>query len=219
MATLSELAGTIAEAEGMDPATVALIARYVREAGLIEKKGRGPSAARMGAKDAANLLIAVNASSSAREAPAVVPVYRDLIAANDGSETAEANGTFGEALELVIESAIERKLPSTLLSKEVPEPLRDAFENGNATISIHFKRPELSGRIFIGSPQEVTSALPGMSSTWRIPAQVTLVFLPMRTPPKRNVVDRSDETVIGSTTIFRIAKTLRSRSQHERKAE
>jgi hypothetical protein len=65
MATLSELADAVAEAEGMDPATVTLIARYAREAGFIQKKGRGPSAAHMGVADAADLLIAVNSSGGA----------------------------------------------------------------------------------------------------------------------------------------------------------
>ena len=55
MAILSELVTTVAKVSGMDQATVALIARHAREAGLIAMSGRGPSAASMGPTDAANL--------------------------------------------------------------------------------------------------------------------------------------------------------------------
>ena len=45
MATLSALVDTIAAVEGIDPATVTLVARHIREARLIRTGGRGPSAA------------------------------------------------------------------------------------------------------------------------------------------------------------------------------
>jgi hypothetical protein len=51
MAILSELVTTVAKVSGMDQATVALIARHAREAGLIAMSGRGPSAASMGLTD------------------------------------------------------------------------------------------------------------------------------------------------------------------------
>src|SRR5437667_12752807 len=78
MATLTDLVETIAQAEGMEPATVALIARNVREAGLITTAGRGRSAAKMSSADATNLLIAVNATITAREAPQTVRICRLL---------------------------------------------------------------------------------------------------------------------------------------------
>jgi hypothetical protein len=67
------LVKTVARLEGIDPATVALVARTVREAGLIATGGRGASAAKMDVKDATNLLIGVNASDMARDAPLLVP--------------------------------------------------------------------------------------------------------------------------------------------------
>jgi hypothetical protein len=218
MATLSELARTVAEAEGMDPAAVALIARYVREAGFIQKKGRGPSAASMSVADAANLIIAVNASSSARDAPAVVPVYRDLVVHEFIDP--KAHGTFGEALELVIQSAIEGKLPGIFLSKDVPGTVQDAFNQGKASISICFSRPTPS--VFISISVE-GPVLPGQS-IGQLGGSIEalhLVFFPMsgrqkRTLRKKNVGDRTDDTKIGNLTIFNIAKKLRSNG---RKAE
>src|SRR5215470_2842768 len=142
MATLTELVHAVAEAEGMDSATVALIARYAREAGFIQKKGRGPSAAQMGVSDAANLLIAVNASAAALDAPLVIPVYRDLVTTKwlrvDDKPFPETQGSFGEALELIIASAVEGKLPTTFLSEHVPGEVRKAFQQNNAKISVCF---------------------------------------------------------------------------------
>ena len=76
MATLTELVETIAEAEGLDPTSVGLIARYIREAGLITTGGRGPSAARMDFSDAAHLLIGVNATKAAQDAAKIVSISR-----------------------------------------------------------------------------------------------------------------------------------------------
>jgi hypothetical protein len=151
MATIGELAATIARAEGLDPSTVALIARYLREAGFIQKKGRGPSAARMVVSDAANLLIAVNASTTAVEANEVVPVYRELAAFKSHNEgrPSKLNGTFGEALELLIEAAITGKLPDPFLSASVHRAVLDAFGQGKAEISIEFERPDPKAKITV----------------------------------------------------------------------
>src|SRR5260370_23624318 len=163
MATLSEVVDAVADAEGMDSATVALIARYAREAGFIRKKGRGPSAAHMGVADAANLLIAVNASAAARDAPVVIPLYRNLISTEflwaDEKRRPKICGSFGEAMELIIESAIEGKLPATFLSKDVPGEVLDAFQQSNVSISVGFSRPEPSSdiRIAVNPSSEVVS--------------------------------------------------------------
>jgi hypothetical protein len=227
MATLSELADAVAEAEGMDPATVTLIARYAREAGFIQKKGRGPSAAHMGVADAANLLIAVNASGSAREAPDVIPVYRDLIAAEflyaDEKRAPKIYGSFGNALELIIESAIEGKLPSTFLSQDVPSALCDAFQQGNVTISVHFSRPEPRGYIDISvarSPEN--THLGGVRIS--VAPHLSLSFSQKsgrgnRAPRKLKAGDRADETKIGNLTIFSVAQTLGSSQRYERRAQ
>ena len=78
MATLSSLVETVARVEALDPSTVALFAREIRQAGLIKTGGRGNSAARMDFEDATNLLIAVNTARSIREAPLMVSKFRAL---------------------------------------------------------------------------------------------------------------------------------------------
>jgi hypothetical protein len=202
MATKSELASIVAEAEGVDPPTVALIARYVREAGFIQKKGRGPSAASMVVADAANLLIAVNASTStigARE----VPIYRDLVGVeydNEGRAT-RINSTFGEALELVIQSAIERRLPAIFLSKVVPSAMRDVFQEGKIEIRIEFEKPYPQAAIYIAAAMPDPSIIPKHRLSFR--------FLPMKRQKQTKTSDRKDHTEIGRNTIFSIAEILR----------
>jgi hypothetical protein len=224
MASLSDLVIAIAEAEGLDQPTVALIARYVREAGFIRKKGRGPSAASMAAADAASLLIAINASTSAIGAREVVPVYRDLVGfkyENEGGITAryvkdwrrsQINGTFGEALELLIKSAIECKLPSSFLSTVVPSAVRDAFEEGKVDLQIGFEKPNPKARVYISRamPEEKH---PTPWYTMASPYCLSLEFLPMKGPQGRKqkkASDRKDYTEIGSVTIFSVGKILRS---------
>jgi len=220
MATLTELVEAVAEAEGMDSASVALIARYAREAGFILKKGRGPSAAHMGVADAANLLIAVNASGLAHDARVVIPLYRDLIAAEylwvDTKQIPNV-GFFGNALELIIQSAIDGELPKILVSREVPSVVRDAFHQGTVEMSIGFSRPEPRGQIAItvSSPLETPGGF-GMSVTGR-----PLYFGSKDGRQKRALLklksgDRTDETKIGGRTIFSVARTLRSSPQYDR---
>ncbi len=97
MATLQALVGAIAEVEGINFERVRDIARKLRENHLIATDGRGTSAAKMSARDAANLLIGVNIADTARTAPDLVRRYRRLRA---GSGTSGA--FFGRELAKLI---------------------------------------------------------------------------------------------------------------------
>jgi hypothetical protein len=208
MATIGELAATMAQAEGLDPSAVALIARYIREAGFIQKKGRGPAAAQMVVSDAANLLIAVNASTMAAEAHEVVPVYRELPAYEwdvKKQRLSKVNGTFGEALELLIKAAMTGKLPDTFLSKTVHRALRDAFERGKAEISIHFDRPNPRASITI---QPAVPKLSGNPADIIPQGYFSLSFAGHSGQEPKRVSDRKDHTEIGHVTVFSIAKLL-----------
>jgi hypothetical protein len=209
MATISELAAAIARAEGLDPSTVALIARYLREAGFIQKKGRGPSAARMVVSDAANLLIAVNASTTAVEANEVVPVYRELVAfESDKGRRSKLNGTFGEALELLIEAAITGKLPDPFLSSSVHRAVLDAFEQGQTEISIEFEKPDPKARITVRLAVPKYNPSPGYDMFRH---RFGLDFAAMSgriNQRQKRTGDRKDHTEIGHLTIFSIAKVL-----------
>ena len=82
MASPGELVRCMSETLGVPQRTVHLYDRILAENGLRSKSGRGTSAARVTAVDAANLLIAVVASpllaASVSEAAAVCKTYGDL---------------------------------------------------------------------------------------------------------------------------------------------
>src|SRR5882724_1322388 len=73
MATPGELVKTMAEALGISEGTVFQFDRSLSEGGLRSKSGRGRSAARVTAEDAANLLIAIAA------APISGPAVKDAV--------------------------------------------------------------------------------------------------------------------------------------------
>jgi hypothetical protein len=212
MASIGELASIVAEAEGLDEATVSLIARYLREAGFIQKKGRGPSAASMLTTDAANLLIAVNASTSPATAAEVLPVYRNLVAVDwTGKEPgSKIGGSFGEALEGLLDCAIAGRLPDMLSSAVISKPVRDAFEQGHADLSVTFVKPNPFATIQI---LDRSPGLVDMSSLANTPLfnACGLVFVPMNSRPRKRkkVNDREDQTKIGKVTIFSVARILR----------
>ena len=76
MALLSDLVRVVAKVEGLEEVSVGIFARHAREAGLISQGGRGRSAAQMTVRDAANLLIAVNGCSLAKNVPQAVQALR-----------------------------------------------------------------------------------------------------------------------------------------------
>jgi hypothetical protein len=148
MATLSELVETLAEVEGIDPAAVAVIARSVREAGLITTGGRGLSAARMTYSDAANLMIAVNAAPTAREAPQTVHSYRNLQAwdrplAYKGQIPKRPTflGRLGDALEQLVQCAAIGKLPEIFLKTSLDKLLVEEFSKANVEVELTFQKP------------------------------------------------------------------------------
>jgi hypothetical protein len=144
MATLSRLVETVAQVEGMDPATVALFARTVREAGLIRTGGRGLSAAKMSFADATNLLIAVNASLSVRESARTVRRFRSLNAyyIPDGGDSVRLQHvSFGYALEELLKISAEEAWPKTFLTVTIPTGVFEAISESDFAITIAFHKP------------------------------------------------------------------------------
>ncbi len=78
MALASELVEVIADATGMEPATMTRYARFAREGGLLSQSGRGKSAARMRPRDAVNLLTCVLVNGIAQEAPQQIRAVEDM---------------------------------------------------------------------------------------------------------------------------------------------
>lgn len=122
MAKLPALVTEVARIDGRARETVDHIARVIRERGYITTGKRGGGAAEMTAREAANLLIALNGADSPKEGPAAIDRFRSLRAwavlgrgsagnaqldKYDTYPTAIRNvmdvHTFGEALDSLIE--------------------------------------------------------------------------------------------------------------------
>ena len=79
MATIGQLVRAIANVSGLEESAVKLIARYARESGFIGQQSTGAGAAKMTSSDAANLLIALNASDLAKDVEQSTRLYSSLI--------------------------------------------------------------------------------------------------------------------------------------------
>jgi hypothetical protein len=157
----------VARVEALDQATVSLIARAAREAGLIKTGGRGLSAAKMSFSDAANLLIAVNVSSVVREAPELVATYRDLEGWDVESDPqgdyrdftswelgahfsevfatpkGRAVGTFGRVFESLLAAFSSRELPHQSWCASASAEFRQAFsKQRGAQFQLTFFKPQ-----------------------------------------------------------------------------
>jgi hypothetical protein len=225
MATLTELIDTIADVEGLDRSAVGLIARYVREAGLIATRGRGNSAARMSLTDAANLLIGVNATTTATEAAETVSAYREFESYEfftKGDPRAPVKyGTLGEAIEQLIHATGSGELPEVFLRREIPLDLQEAFSRGDVHIDLKFTTSDLSAFLKIAPLPERDVITPAMAEEWVAMApgwNISFAFYPpkrrapqLRGQPrgkKKKSSDRTEETRIGYRTLRAVGKLL-----------
>jgi hypothetical protein len=221
MATLTELTETIAAVEGLERSTVSLVARYLREAGLIATGGRGTSAATMSLTDAANLLIGVNTVTTAVEAAKAVSAYRGL----EASETQlfypdmmppQKYGTFGEAIEQLIHATGVGALPERFLNRGVPDELQEAFARGEVRIALSFRKSHLSASLTVDQLPEghvLTSAMAEEVVARMRGWNLRFSFYPprLRGPPtekKEQTGDRIEETTIGYPTLNAVGKLV-----------
>ncbi len=239
MALLSTLVKVIAEVEDMDETYVSGVARYLREASLVSQAGRGRGAAHMSIADAANLLIGVNGSSTAKASPETVRVFRALACSDDLRVTGQdlvapalwPGCLFGDALESLISAAIPDehghvRLSWDLLLKsdvlagkktadEMRSSLEQALTNFHAIIwsKITFNRPRLSASIEIRR----TGALgphdpphaPALDDSELQRRQIVLARFQQRNA-SRSRGDRRDSTEITLKTILAMGSALAS---------
>lgn len=109
MASPMQLVESVASALGVDLSTVVTHDRNLVAAGLRTKGGRGPSAARMTAQDATNLLIAVAGAEQVRESVRAVESFTGLkeIASRSPIPDLSAGHTYGEALAAFIQAFVD----------------------------------------------------------------------------------------------------------------
>jgi hypothetical protein len=233
LATLSELVEIVARVEALDQATVTLIARAAREAGLIKTGGRGLSAAKMGFSDAANLLIGVNVSSVIREAPELVATYRDLEGWDVGSDpqgtyrdfesweigthfselfvTPKGRyvGTFGRVFESILAAFSSNELPHQSWCASANSEFRQAFSKRRHTqFQLTFFKPEprVDVRMMLSEPGPLRDGYPVYK-----PPLLHLVFKsPLPKFLRKERTDRIELTRIGTFTLSVVATSLTS---------
>jgi hypothetical protein len=196
-----------------------LIARYVREEGLIATGGRGTSAATMSARDAVNLLIGVNATTHAADAVKIVSAYRRLesyeFRAKGDPRPRKKYGTFGEALEHLIHAISAGELPEIFLHREVPRDLQEAFPAGDVRTDITFRKSNLSASMKI--TPTLGSDLTEMSELMLEEGTLSSFFFKFDPPKLRgpsgkrdDTGDRTEEVKIGYRTLSAVGQLLRS---------
>lgn len=79
MALISELIVELSVMSGVEKSSIAVVARHLREAGLLSQKGRGRGAAHASALDAARLCIALMVDGKAKDAPEAVRDFGRLV--------------------------------------------------------------------------------------------------------------------------------------------
>lgn len=190
MALLSELVKVVADVEGLDAVSVGIFARHAREAGLIAQGGRGRSAAQMSTRDAANLLIAVNACAYAKDVPTLVPAYRDLRVSQNAAasrlEVCKPGASFGDDLELLIDWCGDPKKRDRLVEEPIGVIIRLERPVPRAQVSVNFwknraKREQAMAFAHYGAVHKTTE--PGRG-------------------------DRHDETVFSVRTLNAVAAAL-----------
>ncbi|MHC2104128.1 hypothetical protein [Methylobacterium sp. CM6246] len=200
MALFRDLIRTIAEAEGISEMTVTGVGQYLRDAGLISKHGRGRAAAQMTIEDAVHLLIGVNASPLAKEAPNVVRSFSELC------DVEEVYPIFddGDNLSLALhkpKNAISC-LRSILELYAGSDEDRGLIAGHNLTVTFRQPRPGLY--LWLGwqsnndeEPDEPTCILQ-FNSQKRIEEQDKVFG------------DRTDATTITEVTLSAVGKTVRN---------
>jgi hypothetical protein len=217
MASLGKLVAAIARAEGIDPDQVGRIARYLRENGLINMKGRGGSAAQMTASDAANLLIGVNASRIGTNVAKIVPKYRDLEARevrarNDPRPPAPVLGKFGQAFEELITAHITGVFPDLFLGEQVNPETQLSFEDGELAFQIVFDRTLVGASIRISIAADPDAGFDFESYFTAVATPILFVsFRPRSRVYLRHYtsVDRLEQTTITHRTLRAVADCLR----------
>jgi hypothetical protein len=219
MATLSDLVVVTAKVEGLDPGSVALYARHMREAGLIKTSGRGTSAAVMGLPDAANLLIGVNTAKTAPQAPPAVRLFRDLHAFEFRSEAdprPESDwGALGDAIEELIRASGIDRIPEPFFGTLNLE-LQDAFSIGNVHIELTFNTTKVSATIKIWSLPGKDVVDPDAADRWvaQVSPNISLLFSfprprgPPRPKKQERTADRTEEVTIGYRTFRALGKLI-----------
>jgi hypothetical protein len=225
MATPGELTKALAEAVGLPEATITVHDRHLRAAGLRSKHGRGRGAAKVTARDAAHLLVALLGSGEIKDAAQTVRRYAETRPQHRASSAKIYGGTgivelaalprehsFIDAVEAIIASAAKGSL-AELLAAEA-KSVRGRKADVAPLIDIAALTPGTAGDIRIagvagGVTASVRYALP---SPWdgrrRTPPKADIEVWEARLREQRPDTDLEQYRRISARTILRVAAVL-----------
>jgi hypothetical protein len=182
VATLTHLVTALAWITGLPRSNVFAYGRFAREAGHISQKTRGPGAAAMTVRDAANLVAAVCGTDVTRDAGRAIEALRPMRCAAFGDEFMEyalswlaplgvrrtndmviLNSDFGLFLEFLIKAAASGELHKFLSA--IP------FDAKNAP---RFDRPPIFRSTFRFGPREAMAQLHIAFDQWIPVAEVNI---------------------------------------------
>jgi hypothetical protein len=158
MATLAKLVTTMAWITGLPRSTVFAYGRFAREAGHITQRTRGPGAAQMSVRDAANLVMAVCGTDVTRKAgitiealramkamiakssqpPGYVLAWLSPLGLKQRGDMASLNPNFGSFLEYLIETAASGDLQRFLSG--ISLDLRVSFDRSTPLARVEIRR-------------------------------------------------------------------------------
>jgi hypothetical protein len=157
MSTPGQLVEVMADVLGISKATVTQYDRALAENGLRSKSGRGTSAAKVTSRDAANLLIALGASSPSRsfakEAAHVCARFASLITLGDQEAEPQGEKSNFHKLGLMTLASLPiehsfRQAITALIESAANNELRDLPVDG---LLVRFLGPRPLAHILIGS--------------------------------------------------------------------
>jgi hypothetical protein len=174
--------------------------------------------------DAANMLIAVNATRNTADAARAASAFRRFRPDENQfpefwQDRMNRDFTLGEAIEQLLVAAGTSKPPTPFLGTTDYYELSEAFETGEVDVELRFRTNAPS--VFLRIAQELSlapgfgEATPELRAT--IPTLVSVHFSPRkaRDPPHtRNDEsgDRVEETTIGFRTLREVGRLIRSQA-------
>ena len=183
----------------------------------------------MGLTDAANLLIAVNATRHANEAVRAVTFYRPMVpheyVATDRRRVLEQTGTLGEAIEQLLAAVMAGGLPPSFIGRPVPEHLRESFSKGNGNIFLKFNISYFAATLRIEPTDAGSMAIPDSTKNPSSSRALSFDFFPISKAPKNRpdlegrisyqtfreaIGDRIEETTISHRTISAVAALIQA---------
>jgi len=172
MASPGELIRTLAAATGLPKTSLVVSDRRLLEAGLRSKSGRGRSAAKVTARDAAHLLVAILGTAQVRDAVLAVQRYRETRPQAQGSSEQGFTGIGIDELERLSPEHSFIDVLATLIASAA---------DGSLAALMRANAEQIGGETIVAPPHiEIAALMPGTLGEIRITGTGTGISRSMR---------------------------------------